>query len=362
MSDSSTRRMIEMYMDEAEAPMFLSGFFQSPPRNFHNTEMVEIDIVRDDPDIAIVVTDLTVDGRENESTKYTNKGFTPPIFDEKGTITSYDLIKRRAGVDPFQDPNYAANAVEEAFRIFRKLERKIRRSIELMAAQVLQTGKVTLNDAAGVALYELDFIAKATHLATVGSDWSGLLSSTQPLTDVEDLADVVRQDGKQDPDRLTFGKKAWRNWINNSEVQKRLDKTTLALGQVAPQSRGKGATFQGFVWIGSYRFEMWTYNGFYKHPQTGAPTPYIDDDNLIMTSSGGRLDLSYGAIPMMRQPETAALAFLPPRMSDSASGLDLSVNAYFSTNGKHLKVEAGTRPLTIPTAIDTFARLNTNAP
>ena len=172
MSDASTSRMIEMYMEEAEAPMFLAGFFRSPPQNFHTSEKVELDIIREDPDVAVVVTDLTVGGRKNESTKYVNKAFTPPVYDEQGVISAFDMIKRSPGQDPFQDPNYAANALREAFAIGRRLERKIRRAIEWQAAQVLQDGTLTLVDSSGTTLYTLDFLAKATHKVTVSVSWA----------------------------------------------------------------------------------------------------------------------------------------------------------------------------------------------
>lgn len=361
MIDNTTQRMIALYMEEAQAPMFLSGHFQSPPRNFHESEKVTLDVIRDDEEIAVVVTDLSAGGRENENTLYTNKGFTPPIFKEKGVITAYNLLKRQPGVDPFQDPNHAAHATEEAFTIFRKLERKIRRSIELMASQVLQTGELTLRDENGVALYTLDFQAKATHLATASSDWGA--AGENPLLDLENLSVVVRRDGKQIPDRLCFGRSAYRNFINNADVQKRIERISgIGLGQLAPVPRGMGATFQGWIWIGNYRFEMWTYDGFYRDPQTGLHVSYIADDNVIMLSSAGRLDLTYGAIPLLRRPESGPLSFLPPRMSSSERGLDLTTNAWFTPDGEHLMVSAGTRPLTIPTAIDTFARLLTQVP
>ena len=357
MYDITTTRMIELYMEDASAPMFLSGFFQSPPRNFHLSEKVTVDVERDDEEVAIVITDLSAGARQNESSLYTNKGFTPPIFDEGGTITAYDQMKRQPGQDPFQDPNYAANAAEESFRIFRKLERKIRRAIELMASQVLQTGTVTCVDKDSNALYVLDFGAKATHLTDAGAAWGG--GSEVPLTDLANLATVVRRDGKAVPSRLIFGGRAFQDFLADTEVQARLDNRNMMVGQVAPAARGEGATFQGWVWIGHYRFEMWTYDGFYRDPATGQHTPYVGEDRVIMMSQTGRLDLTFGAIPMMRRPDAGPLAFLPPRMSDEGRGLDLTTNAYFTPNGKHLKVEAGTRPLTIPTQIDSFGCLNT---
>ncbi len=359
MNDGMTQRMIEMYMEEADSPMFLAGFFKSPPRNFHTTEMVTIDVERDDEDVAIVVTDISTGARSNESSRYTNKGFTPPIFDEEGAITAYSQMQRRPGVDPFRDPNFLANAVDEAFSIFRKLEKKIRRAIELMASQVFQTGVLTLRDQNGAALYTLDFQPKATHFPTVAASWGG--GSDNPLLDVENLAVVVRRDGKRLPSKLVFGKTAWRHWISNAAVQARLDNRAMAIGTIAPQVRGQGATFQGWIWIGHYRFEMWTYDGFYKDPQSGNLVPYVGDDSVIMLSDGARLDLTFGAIPMFVRPEQRALAFLPPRISSGEGGLDLTTNAWFNPDGKTLKVSAGTRPLTIPTAIDTFGCIDTSA-
>src|SRR5262245_51505 len=112
MSDLSTSRMLQMYMDEAEAPTFFASYFRSPPRNFHTTELVELEIIRHDEEVAVVVQDLSAGGRENVATVYTNKQFKPPIFKEVGDINSFNLMKRAPGQDPFQDPDYATNAAE----------------------------------------------------------------------------------------------------------------------------------------------------------------------------------------------------------------------------------------------------------
>lgn len=364
MSDQSTVRMIDAYMEDASAPMFLSGFFQSPPRNFHTSEKVEIDLIRDEEDVAIVITDLSTGSHLNESNLYQNKGFTPPIYSEAGAINAYKQLLRHFGNTPFEDPDYGANAMSEAFAIFRKLERKIRRAIELMASQVLQTGALTLVDSNGIALYSLDFGMKNTHLVNAAATWSADGTTGSPLVDLEELSRVVRRDGKKNPNRLIFGGTAFQCFKANADVQQQLISIGgfgPATGQLTPQARGEGATFQGYIWIGNYRFEMWTYDGFFKHPQTGVLTDYVSADNVIMLSDQSRLDLTYGAIPLLKRPDSAALAFMPPRLSSPERGLDLGTNAWFSPDGKNLMVEAGTRPLTIPTAIDTYAVLDRNA-
>ena len=46
MSDRSTTRLIDAYLETSSAPLFLGGFFQTPPANIHNTEKIEIDVMR----------------------------------------------------------------------------------------------------------------------------------------------------------------------------------------------------------------------------------------------------------------------------------------------------------------------------
>src|SRR5690606_3217177 len=121
-------------------------------------------------------------------------------------------------------------------KIFRRLERKIRRAIELMASQVLQTAELTLIDNTGASLYTLDFQGKATHFPTVSVSWSaGKAGGAVPLLDVANLAQVVRRDGKRRPMQLVFGKTAWQHWSANEDVRGAFDVRRMELGEVAPQ-------------------------------------------------------------------------------------------------------------------------------
>jgi hypothetical protein len=355
MSDKSTIAMIEMYLEESSAPMFLSGFFRSPPQNFHTTEEIEIDIQRDTEQVAIAINDLSLPPNHNENSLYTNKRLKPPIYDEEGAVTAYEMIQRQAGQNPFQNPDYGANAVKQSFAIFRKLEAKIRRAIELQASQIFQTGQLSLINKAGTVVYTIDFSPKATHFVTPTA-WAADGSTGDPLADLASLSNVLRRDGKREPLRAIFGAGAFTRFLANTKVNGRLLQTRGQLIEAAPQVRGQGATFQGWVWVGHYRIELWTYDGFYQHPQTGAFTTFVADNKVILNGDG-RLDLTYGAIPMITPPDQRALPFLPPRISSEGRGLDLTTNAWVTPDGKRVMVSAGTRPLTIPTAIDTFGCL-----
>lgn len=362
MSDTTTVRMISAYIQQAAPTMFLSGFFQSPMENFHSSEEIEIDIERSDEDIAIVIQDLSTGYRMNTDDIYTNKKFKPPIYKESVNLNSSDLLKRLPGMDPFETPNFRGNIITRMFSKMTKIERKIRRSIELNAAQVLQTGVITLTDAAGNALYTLDYFPKATHFPTAGTAWN--LAGADPAGDILALANVIRNDGLTDPDQLLMGENAFEAFVKNDDIQKRFDIRRIDLGTIAPmEMRGQGGNFRGVVEIGNYRYDVWTYGGRYKDPQTGTKIQYLDPAKVVVRASSGRLDATFGAIPNIGRElgvtGPSLVPQLPGRISNGEGGMDLFTNVWIEPNGEILYGGVGTRPLLIPTAIDTYGCLAT---
>jgi len=363
MSGSTTKRMLAAYLQMASPTLFLSGMFQSPPENFHTTEEVEIDIVRCDENISIVTTDLSTGYRMNSDDDYTNKSFKPPVHKEAIPINSFDLIKRMPGQNPFESPDFRANVILRMFNGMTKIERKIRRTIELQASQVMQTGTVTLTDSAGVALYTIDYRPKASHLPTAGTSWA-TATTAEKVGDISALADVVRNDGLMDPDMLIMGIDAFENFISDTGIQARFDIRRLDLGTIAPMTmNGAGGNYRGIVEIGNYRYDVWTYGGKYNDPVTGNKLDYLDKGKIIVRASQGRMDATFGAIPnigvLVGGQATGLLPELPGRVSNAAGGMDLFTNAWLSNDGEQLFGGVGARPLMIPTAIDTFGCLDT---
>lgn len=357
MSTKATKRMLAAYFQSAPPSGFLSGMFLSPPRNFHDTEEVEIDIVRSEEDVSIVVTDISTGYRMNSADIYTNKSFKPPIHKEAVTINANTLLERVAGDDPFADVTFQSRLTARVMQALPKPERKIRRAIELQASQVLQTGIVSLTDGAGNVLYTIDYKPKATHFPNAATAWDD--ENADPIADLENLCDVIREDGLAIADQAIFGADAWNAFRQNASVQALLDNRRMVLGGVAPVSRGDGAKFLGFVEAGDCRLEMWLYGGRYKDPQTGNSTRFVDPVKVIVRDSAGRMDATFGAIPRIVPPDSRILPFLPPRISNVRGGMDMFTNGWLDQQGENLSVGVGSRPLMIPTAIDTYGCLDT---
>ena len=362
MSGTTTRRMISAYYQEASPTGFFSGMFRARPENFHTSEEVEIDIVRSEEDVSIVIQDLSTGYRMNSEDLYTNKGFKPPIHKEAVPLNAFDLIKRMPGQNPFESPDFRANVITRMFSGMRKVERKIRRSIELQASQVLQTGVVTLTDINGTALYTLDYAPKAAHFPTAGVSWA-TATLAQKIADLTSLCDVVRGNGLMDPDEIDIGATAWENLLQTTGFLDRFDAMRADLGTITPMSsRGGGGVYRGTIELGNYKLDVFTYNGRYKDPQTGTSTPYLDPGKVVVRSSMARMDATFGAIPnigVLLGASGRLLPELPGRMSSAGNGMDLFTNVWMSNDGEALFGGVGARPLMVPTAIDTFGCLDT---
>jgi hypothetical protein len=342
--------------------MFLSGFFQSPARNFYSSEEVEIDIVRGDEDVSVVIQDLTTGYRMNSDDLYINKAFKAPIHKEAISLNSVDLLKRMPGKNPFEDPGFRAAIILKMFSGMGKVERKIRRAIELQASQIFQTGALTLTDSDGNSLYALDFKPKATHFPAASVAWGG--TSPDMLGDINSLAEVIRNDGIADPDQLIMGNASFRAFIQNADVKASYDTRRIDQGTISPMKvMGNGGTYRGTVEIGNYRYDIWTYGGRYTDPETGTKTTFIADDKVIVRASTGRIDATFGAIPnigrLLGVQNTNLVPELPGRLSNSAGGMDLFTNVWLSSDGEQLFGGVGCRPLLIPTAMDTYGCLDT---
>lgn len=361
-SNATTRKMLRLFEQAPKQPAaHFSGMFQAPPENFYNTEEVEIDIERSEEDVAIVVHDMSVDANFNSTGIYDNKEFKPPIFKEGFVVDSFKLMQRQPGQDPFQDPSYVANAVRQFQRGMSKIENKIRRSIELQASQVMQTGEVSLVDAAGDAQYTIDFKPKAAHFPQVTTSWGA--ANDTPLADIASLAEVIRNNGLSDPDILDMGATAFENAMKNSDWVARFETRRADLGRLVPPERmGNGGTYRGVITIGNYSFDIYTYGGRYKHPATGTKTPYLTATNVVVRVSDARMDATFGNIPRIIPPSNRVSRFIPQRIRRTGrGGVDLITNVWTNPSGEQLLGSVSARPLLIPTAIDTFGCLNTVA-
>jgi len=351
MSNASTKTMLAGYSQTRPPETFFAGLFKL--KTFRS-KSVEIDIQREDEDVAVGITDLSQKGRTVVLDQYTNKEFTPPIIDENFALNSYDMLKRQFGDDPFKSPAFLASAATQTFRNMRHLEARARRAYELQASQVMQTGTATLINNAGTEIYTIDYSPKVAHFPTASIKWGE--ANDTPVADVIGLTEVIRNNGLADPTRLIFGSTAWALWIE--EIRANYDTARINQGAINPLRVVAGAQYRGTLELGNYSFDMWTYNARYKHQSSGTKTPYMDPGKVIAMSPDMRLDAAFGEIPRLVPPDSRLSPFIPKRRI-TGGGMDMFVDGEVLNSGKNVEITVASRGLYIPVAIDQYGCLDT---
>jgi hypothetical protein len=351
-TQTSTEKLLVHYEEQAEAPLFLSGFFKTGQGSFHDQEKVSVDVIRDDAKIALPLPSVGAGPRENEATKYTNQAVDPMILYENVKVDANNK-GRIAGQDPFQDIGFLAKVYREVGIGINRLSKKVRRTVELAASQIFQ-------GASGISIggYTANFLAKSTHFFAAATTWAADGSTGAPLTDIATAATLIAKDGKGKADTLIFGASAWARFLANPQVHKVLidNSNSPKIGQIAPEAPGAGARWMGYINIGGYNYAMWTYEGYYADPTSGVLTPFVGLENCIVLDSMARLDMTWGKVNFFDRPD-GAKQFLDPGLQGIAStraAFGATINAWLSQDGSALNVGIATRPLPFPTAVDTF--------
>jgi hypothetical protein len=247
----------------------------------------------------------------------------------------------------------------------RKIETKIRRSNELQASQVMQTGTVTLNDAAGNSIYNINYAPKATHFPTAGTAWSN--PAADALGDLEALMEVIRNDGKVRVNRAIMGIDAFDALLANTAAQTKLDLRRGDTGSITPMTDlPEDASYRGTIDVGNYKIDIITYAGRFYNPETQLMEQYLDPSKVVLMSAGGTaLEASFGDVPhigrAIGKDGRELLPELPTRFGSSTNGMDMFTNVWLSDSGEQLYGGVSSRPLFIPKGIDTFGTLETNA-
>lgn len=346
MADLTKKLMLAAYDERVVArdePMFLLNFFTNESRTAAAT--VDLDVIRQSRKVAVDVVRGSLAAGEYGGERSTAKEFKIPLYHERAAITQDMLDKRVPGVDPYQPYGRDQAFAYHALNAIGEMRGYIRREMERMAGEALESGVITLD-----ATDSLDFKRVDATTVTPSTKWD---NSGTPLEDIESLANTVYQRGKIRPNTLVFGSAAWQAFVTNSNVTTYLDNRRITAGAIAPSEVVQGAVFWGRVAIGSYDFDLYIYDDFYEN-SSGTNVPYITTDSVLMLTRGARYDKVFGGVQVL---EKYRDAFMDVFGGIDAGGMMAGdFIPYVWDSGERMAHVVGVQsaPLVIPTAIDTI--------
>lgn len=361
------KKVLKMFTDGRRTVErgFFSYFFRTTDEDYTNAEYVEIDVERTTETVAPTLRDARTGAIIVHSESWKEKKYRPPIIALEEPIDLNSLLERQPGESDNADRagNWYGRLAAKIVRALGKFHRMIGLQVDLQAAQVMQTGKVTLTDDKDDTSFELDFGASPTHFPTVAVSWG--TDGATPIDDIAALADVVAGDGMTNPAILILGANAYKNLLADETFQKYVQRDGLGLGTLQPGMRARGGVYHGMAAFGNHTLEIWTFGGVYRTLGDNNPKPFLDPNAAIVTARPEDLDFRtvYGGIPTMgmEEPFTAVVPGVVTfgDVGEGTGFIRVNNRVYADQKRDTYTAEAKCRPLSIPVSIDRYGCLKT---
>ncbi|MFP4976379.1 major capsid protein [Paenibacillus sp. CN-4] len=237
---------------------------------------------------------------------------------------------------------------------YNELDDMIVRREEVMIAQLMQTGRVTVSGyvddtATKVREDTVDYQFDNVINLVGAAQWSQ--GTSNKYNDLAEAVTLVRQAG-YNPERVLLGENAARNILADDVFLKRhMDLRYAQFGTFNPQLNIQNGN--GYAYLGRLTelgVDLFVYHAWYFDDATGKLKPYIEPDKVIV----GSMDLGemlYGANTVIPEGDINFRTIEAPRVSK------VVVNRNDDTKSLILK----SRPLPKPFDIDSWAVINTVA-
>jgi hypothetical protein len=284
------------------APQFLVNRFFSNVQT-DTTEEIHFDVLAGKRRVAPFVSPL-VEGQVVQSQGYTTSTFKPAYIKDKRVFDMNRPLKRAAGeqIGGRMSPAERLRALV-AQDMTDQLD-MLNRRLEVMAGEVLSTGKSTISGDKYPTVI-VDFGRAVGNTVVASPLWSDTANS-DPVKDLETWSMSILQSTGAALNDVVMTPDAWTLFSTNSKVLNRLN-LFRALSQpptlLSEAVLQEGGSFRGTI----DGFNIWVYSAWYVDPADGTEKPILPAGTVIL--SGPQLEgvRAYGAI----RDEAAGLQAVP---------------------------------------------------
>lgn len=334
-----TKAVMAVYKERVPAPSFLRSFFPSAPPTA--AKLVSVFVQRGTEKVAVDVSRGS-QGNRNQWSRSTEKMFEPLYYRENFDLTSLQFYDRYWGSakDGSISDAVLGTLINSVVENQQELVDKIERSIEVMCAQILKTGKI-VSFAGGTGI-EVDFKRKAESIVDHGVYWG--TNTTDPFEHLELGGIFLRQYGKMKGNVINAicGREAINALKKNTIFQDRQKMFSTNWDNVMTvQKNATGAAYHGWIEAGTFIVNLWSYPEYYQDPDNNnAMTPYVDEKYVVLLPNDANFKTAFGAPPQVLEPGQA------PKVGQ------FIFSDYVSTDKRSHTYDVESCPLPVPVAID----------
>lgn len=352
--NTKTASMLSAYKEEIPVQGLLTSFYKVPAiGGIHNQDEIEYDRQIEDELAAPPVDNSGSNYNINDFSGFDKDKVAPVVYKEAIEIPAAKLGKLQPGQKIYDNTDFQMNGTALVVDAMGKLQNKVKRSLEIQAAQIFTTGKLDLKGIDGETSFALDFGFDGSRFFDAESSWD---ADDTAYSDLQKAVAKVRN-----PKRVIMDSNSFHKAIVQTTFKSKFTfpQNGTGLGVLKPGSPQEpyATMYMGQVVVGAARLDMWVYDESYKMTVGGSETQYLAGQAVVMNDD--RKDATFGGIPNFGTFTGGQRALdLPTRMSSRAQMFDMTVNSYIDRN-EVLFVGIGTRPLLIPRNKKSFSTVHT---
>jgi hypothetical protein len=306
-----------------------------------STERVDIDLVKGDRRMAAFVHPRS-GGQVLRENGYRTESYKPPLINPYDVTTADQLNKRLPGEDIYSGMTPAQRAAQKLIEEYSRLNDATTRREEWMAVQAITTGQIPI---VGKGVNEtIDFGFTNIKKLTGDKQWGK--SGAKILDNLDDWASETLTNGFTNVDMVIMGKDALRAFLNDTDVQEKLDNRRVEMGLINPRDLPNGVRYIGHInrpsldiyEYGEVYYDDWT------DPEKPATMPLIPANMIVMISSNPEFMMAYGACTYI---EDATQQWV-------TSQTDRLLRSYVEHHPDRRMIELQAHPLPIPDKVDSW--------
>jgi len=287
----SPRHLAEVVRQAPPVHTYFRDTFFTNVRTF-SSERVDIDVAKGDRRMAAFV-HPRVGGQVLKSVGYRTESYKPPLVNPYDVTTADQFMVRLPGEDLYSGMTPAQRAAQRLMEDYNRLNDATTRREEWMCVEAIKTGLIHVKGPGVDEVIDFGFTNKVALTGT--AQWGK--SAAKPLDNLEEWGDRVLTEGFVNVDMAIMGKLALRNFLADETVQKNLDNRRVEMGLIHPKDLPNGVKYIGH--LNNPNVDIYTYAEVFlddwtdpEHPTT---KPLVDDNMVILISSGANYMLAYGA-------------------------------------------------------------------
>lgn len=262
-----------------------------PNTQTESSEEIHFDVLDGKRRVAPFVSPL-VEGQIVAALGYKTYTFKPAYIKDKRVFDMHKPLKRSPG-----EPIGGNLSPENRLRALIGADMQdqlsmLNRRLEVMAGEILTTGKVTITGDKYPTVV-VDFGRAAGNTVVANPLWS--VTTSTPLVDLAAWSVASLQSQGIMLTDVLMTPDVWQVFRSNQSVNDALDRTRIL---TAPPSLANNQMLQeGGVYMGTIdNFNIWVYQGWYVDPADGVEKPIIPAGTVILTSPLLNGVRAYGAI------------------------------------------------------------------